>query len=127
MQIENPCVCYEDVRDVFVSRKESVFPMKTHLDMGNNYIYNVRTPVNNDQGADKCYVDQHVAKAGDPTDNADAINKAYADTPYLKLSGGHATDRITKDYHSFTARNALLSFYEMKAWFVQVRNPYVYT
>ena len=31
-------VCYEDVRDVFVSRKESVFPMETHLDMGNNYI-----------------------------------------------------------------------------------------
>ena len=32
----NTVVCYEDVRDVFVSRKESVFPMQTHLDMGNN-------------------------------------------------------------------------------------------
>ena len=32
----NTLVCYEDVRDVFVSRKESVFPMQTHLDMGNN-------------------------------------------------------------------------------------------
>ena len=30
-------MCYEDVRDVFVSRKESVFPMQTHLDMVNNY------------------------------------------------------------------------------------------
>ena len=31
----NTLVCYEDVRDVFVSRKESVFPMATLLDMGN--------------------------------------------------------------------------------------------
>ena len=47
----NTLVCSEDVRDVFVSRKESVFPMQTHLDIGSNYIYNVKTPVNNDQGA----------------------------------------------------------------------------
>ena len=43
-------VCYEDVRDVFVSRKESVFPMETYLDMGNHFIYNVKTPINIDQG-----------------------------------------------------------------------------
>ena len=42
-------VCYEDVRDFFISRKESVFPMESHLDMGNNYIYNVKSPINNDQ------------------------------------------------------------------------------
>ena len=47
----NTLVCYEDVRDVFVSRKEPVFPKQTRLDMGNNYIYNVKTAVNNDQGA----------------------------------------------------------------------------
>ena len=46
----NTLVCYEDVRDVFVNRKESVFPMQTHLDMGTNYIYNVKTPINNDKG-----------------------------------------------------------------------------
>ena len=61
----NTHVCYEDVRDVFVSRKESVFPMQTHLDMANNYIYNVKTPVNNDQGANNSYVDNKVAKPGD--------------------------------------------------------------
>ena len=61
----NTLVCYDDVRDVFVSRKESVFPMQTHLDMGNQFIYNVKTPINNDQGANKSYVNQHVAKAGD--------------------------------------------------------------
>ena len=60
----NTLVCYEDVRDVFVSRKEPVFPKQTRLDMGNNYIYNVKTPVNNDQGANKSYVDTKVAKAG---------------------------------------------------------------
>ena len=61
----NILVCYEDTRDVFVSRKESVFPMETHLDMGNNYIYNVKPAVNNDQGANKSYVDEHVAKVSD--------------------------------------------------------------
>ena len=47
----NTLVCYGDVRDVFVSRKESVFPMQTYLDMGDQFMYNVKTPVNNDQGA----------------------------------------------------------------------------
>ena len=61
----NTLVRYEDVRDVFVSDKEFVFPMEAHLDMGDNYIYNVNTPVNNYQGANKSYVGQHVAKAGD--------------------------------------------------------------
>ena len=37
----NTLVCYEEVRDVFVSRKESVFPMETYLDMGNHSIYNL--------------------------------------------------------------------------------------
>ena len=60
----NTLVCYEDVRDVFVSRKESVFPMQTHLDMGNNYIYNVKTPVNNDQGANKSYAETKLSLTG---------------------------------------------------------------
>ena len=55
-------VCYEDVRDVFVSCKESVFLIETHLDMGNNYIYNVKTPINNDQSAYNQYVDSALSK-----------------------------------------------------------------
>ena len=35
----NTLVCYEDVRDVFVSRKESVQP---HLDMGNKLFKNIK-------------------------------------------------------------------------------------
>ena len=55
-------VCHEDVRDVFLSRKESVFPMETHLDVGNNYIYNVKSPINNHQATSKGYVDGKLAK-----------------------------------------------------------------
>ena len=50
-------------REHFVSLKES-FPMTTYLDMGNNFIYNVKTPVNNDQGANKSYVDQKISTSG---------------------------------------------------------------
>ena len=35
----NTLVCYEDVRDVFVSRKEFVFPMQSYLDMGKQFIF----------------------------------------------------------------------------------------
>ena len=64
-------VCYEDVREVFVSRKESMFPMETYSDMGNQFIYNVKTPINIDQG----------------------VNKSYADTK-LSLSGGLVTGNL---------------------------------
>ena len=40
--------------------------MAIYLDMENNYIYNVKTPITGNQGAaNKSHVDQHVAKAGD--------------------------------------------------------------
>ena len=57
---------WQAVKMIFFApcRKESVFQMQAHLDMGNNYIYNVKTLVNNDQGAKKSYVDQHIAKSG---------------------------------------------------------------
>ena len=64
-------LCYEDVREVFVSRKESVFPVETYLDMGNQFSYNVKTPINIDQG----------------------VNKSYADTK-LSLSGGLTTGNL---------------------------------
>ena len=57
-------VCYEDVREVFVSRKESVFPVETYLDMGNQFIYNVNTPINIDQGVNKSYADTKLSLSG---------------------------------------------------------------
>ena len=99
-------------RDVVVSRKESVFPMQTHLDMGNQFLYNVKTRINNDQGANKSYVDQHVAKAGNtmsgdlnigvnsilnlppPQENNQPTTKTYVDNGFLKLSGGLMTGNL---------------------------------
>ena len=105
-------VCYEDVRDVLVSRKESVFPMQTHLDMEHNYIYNFKTPVNNDQGAKKIYVDNGFLKLSGglmtgnldmrnnkifnlptPTGNAQPTPKSDVDTNFLKPSGGNKNSR----------------------------------
>ena len=57
-------VSYEDVRDVFVSMKESVFPVETYLDMGNHFIYNVKTPINIDQGLNKSYADTKLSLSG---------------------------------------------------------------
>ena len=72
----NSLVCFEDVRVVFVSRKESVFPMQTHLDMGTNYINNVKTPINNDQGINKSYTDTKLSLTGGlMTGNLDMNNK----------------------------------------------------
>ena len=34
----NTVLCYEDVRDVFVSSKESVFLIETHLDVRKLYL-----------------------------------------------------------------------------------------
>ena len=75
----NTLVCYEDIRDVFVSRKESVFPMEMCLDMGNQFIYNVKTPVNIDQG----------------------VNKGYVDNNFLKLTGGCFTGRLYLPTNSY--------------------------
>ena len=97
----NTLVCYEDVRNVFVSRKESVFPMQTHLNMGTNYIY-VKTPINNDQGVNKSYADTKLSLSGgvmqgnldmnnnriynlaQPNGNNQPATKNYKDTNFLK-------------------------------------------
>ena len=97
----NTLVCYEDVRNVFVSRKESVFPMQTHLNMGTNYIY-VKTPINNDQGVNKSYADTKLSLSGSvmqgnldmnnnriynlaqPNGNNQPATKNYKDTNFLK-------------------------------------------
>ena len=44
----NNLVSYEETRETFVSRKESVFPMEPYLDHGKNYMY-----INYDQAANK--------------------------------------------------------------------------
>ena len=79
--------------------------MRSRLDMGNRFIYNVETPVNNDQGANN--VDQKVTKSGDtmsgglnmenkkiinlanPTDDKDAVNKKYVNDNYSSSYGSN--------------------------------------
>ena len=57
----NNLVSYNDVKNIFVSRKE-MFPMETALDMGNHTIFNVKDPEVADQGANMRYVDSQSAK-----------------------------------------------------------------
>ena len=38
--------------------------METYLDMGTNYIYNVKTPINNDHGVNKSYADTKLSLSG---------------------------------------------------------------
>lgn len=52
-------VNFEEVRENFIGIYEA-FPMKTHLDMGTNFIYNVKTPINIDQATNKGYVDSAI-------------------------------------------------------------------
>ena len=98
----NTLVCYEDVRNVFVSRKESVFPMETYLDIGKQFIYKVKTPINSDQGVNKSYADTKLSLSGgvmqgnldmnnnriynlaQPNGNNQPATKNYKDTNFLK-------------------------------------------
>ena len=69
-------VCYEDVREVFVSRKESVSPVETYLDIGKQFIYKVKTPINSDQGVNKSHADIKLSLSGGlMTGNLDMNNK----------------------------------------------------
>ena len=94
----NTLACYEDVRDVFVSRKESVFPMQTHLDMGNNYIYNVKTLVNNDQGANRSYEDTKLSLTGGILQgNLDMNNKRiYNRSRFRTISQNNDTREVKR-------------------------------
>lgn len=47
---------FEEVKENFVGIHEAA-AMQTYLDMGDNFIYNVKTPAANDQAANKSYVD----------------------------------------------------------------------
>ena len=57
----NNLVSYNDTKDNFVHRKETL-PMATALDMGNNTVYNVKDPTAADQGANKRYADRVAAE-----------------------------------------------------------------
>ena len=76
-------VCYEEVRENFIGINEAE-AMKTYLDMGSNFIYNVKTPTANDQATNKSYVDTTVTN----TMSTAATKAELAD--YLKKDGSVA-------------------------------------
>ena len=67
-------VNYEGVKENFVGINGGK-AMKTYLDMGNNYIYNLKKTVNNDQAANKGYVDTQTSAKADKTELADYLKK----------------------------------------------------
>ena len=77
-------VSYEEVKENFIGLKEAE-AMQTYLDMGGNFINNVKTPTSNNQASNKSYVDTTATN----TINAAALihaTKAELDD-YLKKDG----------------------------------------
>ena len=52
----NKVINYESQREIFLSRQES-FPMQAHINMNNNFIQNIATPISSHQVTNKGYCD----------------------------------------------------------------------
>ena len=77
-------VSYEEVKENFIGINEAE-AMKTYLDMGDNFIYNVKTPTANDQATNKSYVDTKAANSLNAAAMIHATKSELAD--YLKKDG----------------------------------------
>ena len=74
-------VSYEEVKENFIGINEAE-AMKTYLDMGDNFIYNVKTPTANDQATNKSYVDTKAPNSLNAAAMIHATKSELAD--YLK-------------------------------------------
>ena len=77
-------VSHEEVKENFIGINEAE-AMKTYLDMGDNYIYNVKTPIANDQASNKSYVDTTATNTINAAALIHATKAELAD--YLKKNG----------------------------------------
>ena len=77
-------VSYEEVKENFIGLKEAE-AMQTYLDMGDNFIYRVKTPTANDQASNKSYVDQTATNTINAAALIHATKSELAD--YLKKDG----------------------------------------
>ena len=77
-------VSYEEVKENFIGINEAE-AMKAYLDMGDNFIYNVKTPTANDQATNKSYVDTKAPNSLNATAMIHATKAELAD--YLKKDG----------------------------------------
>ena len=89
-------VSYNDVKDVFLSRKET-FPMETALDMGNHTVYSVKDPTVADQGANKRYVDDKDAKRDAAILKLNTTAQSLRDLKADKTDAGANNVRITNN------------------------------
>ena len=83
----NSLVSYEEVRENFIGINEAE-AMKTYLDMGKNFIYNVKTPTAKDQAVNKEYVDTTENNIMNAAAMIHATKQELAD--YLKKDGSEA-------------------------------------
>ena len=77
-------VSYKEVKENFIGINEAE-AMKTYLDMGDNFIYNVKTPTSNDQASNKYYVDTRATNTVNAATLIHATKAELAD--YVKKDG----------------------------------------
>ena len=77
-------VSFEDVKENFIGINEAE-AMRTYLDMGDNFIYNVKTPISNDQATNISYVDTTATNTMSAAAMIHATKAELAD--YLKKDG----------------------------------------
>ena len=71
----NKVISYESQREIFLSKKEGG-RMEQHIDMNNNFITNVKDPVNSDHCVNKKYVENQLEKKLDEGSDIDMKNNS---------------------------------------------------
>ena len=71
----NKVISYESQREIFLSKKEGG-RMEQHIDMNNNFITNVKDPVNSDHCVNKKYVENQLEKKLDKASDIDMKNNS---------------------------------------------------
>ena len=71
----NKVISYETQREIFLSKEEGGL-MKQHIDMNNNFITNVKDPVNSDHCVNKKYVENQLGKKLDKGSDIDMKNNS---------------------------------------------------
>ena len=77
----NKALSYSAARIIFLSKKEGG-SMLQPLDMNNNFITNIKDPVNSDHGVNKKYVDNQLAKKLDKGAKIDMKNNAITNVKF---------------------------------------------
>ena len=77
----NKVISYESQREIFLSKKEGG-RMEQPINMNNNFITNIKDPVNSDHGVNKKYVDNQLAKKLDKDTTIDMKDNAITNVKF---------------------------------------------